>query len=173
MKNNIPLWFKVVYVLSVTVAFCAFLPNSTMGKLTVKDSVAVVNKVTYNTVPEKVVSIKVLSTFGGQLTGYGPDCKGCSGITAYGYDVSNGHIYYEDATYGSIRIVAADKKYTFGTVVRITAPNVSSEPFIAIVLDRGGGIKGTHLDLLYSSESETKVVGRQKNVTYEILRNGW
>ena len=31
---------------------------------------------------------KVLATYKGYITAYGPDCKGCSGTTASGYKVS-------------------------------------------------------------------------------------
>lgn len=174
MKNKIPLWFKVVYVLSIMVAFHFFIPTGVKGKVAVNDKVVEVNKVFYNAVPRDLISEKVISKFVGQLTGYGPDCKGCSGRTASGYDVTNGNIYFYDYLYGEIRIVAADaNKYRIGTVVRITAPNVFANPIIAIVLDTGGAIKGNKLDLLFASQADTGGIGRQKNVQYEILRNGW
>ena len=79
-----------------------------------------------------------LETFTGSLTGYGPDCYGCGGKTSTGYDLRE-NIYYEDAEYGTIRIVAADKYFPFYSIIRIS--NVPGmEPFIAIVLDRGGDV---------------------------------
>lgn len=173
MKNEIPLWFKAVYVLSIMVAFHFFLPTEVEEKVTVKDKVAEVNKVFYNSVPKDLISERVIDTFVGQLTGYGPNCSGCSGRTASGYDVSNGNIYFDDTFYGDVRIVAADKKFKLGTIVRITASNVFESPIVAIVLDRGGLIKGNKFDLLYDTENSTKSIGNQKNVTYEVLRYGW
>lgn len=116
----------------------------------------------------------VVATYTGLVTAYGPDCVGCGGSTATGYNVRNGNIYYNHPTYGTIRIVAGDKSI-LRKVVRITGLNISSEPVIAIVLDTGGDIgfnkpKGIILDLLYSSEKSPEVLnfGMQK-ATVEVL----
>lgn len=113
----------------------------------------------------------VIETYTGSLTGYGPDCRGCSGKTASGYDVRN-TITYNDEEYGEIRILAADKSIQMYSVVRVS--NVPGmEPFIAIVLDTGGNVgfgKGTLFDLLFSKESEA--MHKVNNVTFEILRKG-
>ena len=117
---------------------------------------------------------KVLATYKGYITAYGPDCKGCSGTTASGYKVSK-TIYYNDAKYGKVRILAADKKLSFGTIVRIKNLNNFQKPIIAIVLDRGGAIgfkKSVYFDLLYKSEKETSSFGKRK-ATFEILRRGY
>ena len=116
---------------------------------------------------------KVLATYTGNITAYGPDCKGCSGITASGYNVRNDNIYYNDKEYGKIRIVAMDKKIPFGTIIRIK--EISKEPIVAIVLDRGSAIgfsKKVYIDLLYESEKETLTFGKKK-ATFEILRYGF
>ena len=71
---------------------------------------------------------------------------------AHGEWVLNGKIYYEDAEYGSVRILAADRGYPFGTMVRITT---NDSIFLGIVLDRGSAIgfnKIALFDLLYPSE---------------------
>ena len=116
---------------------------------------------------------KVLATYTGNITAYGPDCKGCSGITASGYNVRNGNIYYNDKEYGKIRIVAMDKKIPFGTIIRIK--EISKEPIVAIVLDRGSAIgfsKKVYIDLLYKSEMGTLTFGKKK-ATFDILRYGF
>ena len=119
-----------------------------------------------------------LETYYGPVTAYGPDCYGCvSGATASGYNVSNGNIYYNDSTYGRIRIVAGDRSLPFGTIVKITGLNISSEPVIAIVLDRGGAIgfnKSIYFDLLFTSEKSSEVnnFGKQY-ATIEVLRRGY
>lgn len=119
---------------------------------------------------------KVLETLVANISGYGHDCYGCtSGYTASGYYIGDGTMYYEDSTYGKIRVVAADKKYQFGTIVRIS--NFMNESsFYAIVLDRGGAIgldKRIQFDLLYPKNDDAIPVGIQTNVTFEILRLGF
>lgn len=106
----------------------------------------------------------------GKMSGYGPDCIGCSGYLANGHYVGDGNIYYNDSEYGQVRIVAGDKKYKFGTIVRI------NDTMLAIVLDRGGSIgigKKFMFDLLYASESEANSNGVSYNTKFEILRNGF
>lgn len=113
----------------------------------------------------------VLRTYTGSLTGYGPDCVGCSGKTASGYNVSNTSTY-TDEEYGEVRIVAADKSIPFYTIVRIS--NVpDTDPIIAIVLDTGGAVgfgKHTLFDLLFPSEAVA--MHKVDNVNFEILRDG-
>ena len=119
----------------------------------------------------------MIETYYGKMTGYGPDCIGCSGITASGMNVLNGNIYYEDETFGNIRIVAGDKSIPFGSIIRITGVSIATEPILAIVLDRGGMIgfetwKHSYFDLLFESEQAAIPVGRQ-DATFELLRRGY
>lgn len=114
-------------------------------------------------------------SFTGQMTAYYPNCVGCTG---YVYcpprqNVTNGNIYFNDNTYGNIRILAADYAIPCGTIVKITNLTFSNDPIIGIVLDRGGAIKGNIMDFLVSETDDSNVIGRQKNVNYEILRWGW
>ena len=120
---------------------------------------------------KKTKKINEINKYRGYITAYGPDCKGCSGITASGYNVRK-TIYYHDKEYGKIRIVAADKKIPFGTIVRI---NYADKKIIAIVLDRGSAIgfnKNALFDLLYKNERESNKFGKKK-ATIEILRKGY
>lgn len=114
-------------------------------------------------------------SFTGQMTAYNPICAGCTGkvYCPPRQDVRNGNIYFEDSTYGSVRILAADYAIPCGTIVKITNVSFSSEPIIGIVLDRGGAIKGNIMDFLVTENDDMNIVGRQKNVHYEILRWGW
>lgn len=118
----------------------------------------------------------VIETLIGKLSGYGPDCYGCTtNRTASGYYVGEGNIYYQDPTFGKVRILAGDSKYPFHTIVRIKNSNVDEEPILGIVLDRGGsiGIGEKYLfDLLYKTEVEASAFGVSQNVTFEILRIG-
>ncbi len=125
-------------------------------------------------VDEVVVTEPVLETLIGNLSWYGPDCYGCSGVTASGHNVITGGIYYDDLTYGSVRIVAGDSSFPLGTIVRITNASLSNDPVFAIVLDRGGAIgldKKYMFDLLFESESSYNNV--HGSTTFEILRYGY
>lgn len=150
------------------------------------EAVHIVQK--YNNLEEDKLEVKMVSnmreakqfgslgpiSFVGQMTSYGPDCVGCSGVVACPprtYVKNN--IYYEDKEYGKIRIFAADKAIPCGSIVKIENPSFASEEVIGIVLDRGGVIKGNIMDLLVSAERGPDVVGRQYNVLYQIIRWGW
>ena len=117
---------------------------------------------------------EVLDKFTGTITGYGPDCDGCIGITASGYDVRN-TIYYNDKTYNKVRVLAADKFLPFGTIIKVS--NLKNyNDFIGIVLDRGSAISFdgfSQIDLLFESENYSYDFGRKHNVTFEILRLGY
>ncbi len=89
-----------------------------------------------------------------EATFYIASCKGCSGITASGYDVRR-TIYY-----GEYRIIAADKSIALGTKVYVELAN--GQAFKAIVLDRGGSIKGARIDVLVASYDEAIQLGRQQ-----------
>lgn len=115
-----------------------------------------------------------LYKFVGELTGYSGDCPLCSGYLACPprTNVLKSGIYYNDASYGNIRIVASSKNYPCGTILRFNVKKIAKEPVVAIVLDRGVG--GNVIDLLTdSSESAVKGVGRIKNLEFEVLREGW
>ncbi len=109
----------------------------------------------------------------GKLSRYGPDCYGCSGYVAYGKYVGDGTIYYYDNYYGNVRILAGDKSYPFGTIVRVSFEN---ESFLGIVLDRGGAIgfnRTALFDLLYPSEYLANIDGVNYNTKFEVLRIGF
>lgn len=130
----------------------------------------VVEKEVQEVVPEVVPETSQNEIIYGKMSGYGPDCVGCSGYVASGQYVGSGNFYYYDNEYGQLRIVAGDKKYKFGTVVRI------NDSMLAIVLDRGGSIgigKKFLFDLLYESEEVANKNGVSNNVKFEILRNGF
>lgn len=117
----------------------------------------------------------VLETQVGKMSGYGPNCTGCSGYLASGKYVGDGTIYYSDSMYGTVRILAGDSSYPFGTIVRIKNSRVSSE-FLGIILDRGGAIgfgKKFLFDLLYPSEQLALKDEVSYNTTFEILRFGY
>ena len=113
--------------------------------------------------------------FEGTLTGYGPDCVGCSGNLGCApyQNIKNGNIYYEDNQYGKIRILAADRSIPCGSIVKISNFRFIDGDFYGIVLDRGSAINGLTMDLLYNSEEETKKLGRSYNINFKIERWGY
>ena len=137
-----------------------------------KESFKVVNNVAEIKQYGKTYKIE----FNGTLTGYGPDCPGCGGqvYCKPNPNVTNGNIYYEDKEYGKLRILAADYSIPCGSIIKIE--NFSFIPgnaFYGIVMDRGSAIVGLTMDLLYPSEKDTVVIGRQYNIRFTIERWGW
>lgn len=114
-------------------------------------------------------------SFTGEMTAYGPDCEGCGGRVSCPprQDVRNGNIYYQDATYGQVRVLAADKRVPCGSIIEIKNVTFSSDVIYGIVLDRGGAIVGNIIDFLVVSEADSYAIGRQKNVNFTIVRWGW
>ena len=112
-------------------------------------------------------------TLVGDLTGYAYNCPLCSGKLAClgNYNITNGTTTFNDETYGNVMIVASSTNLACGTIVRFSVDKLSSEPILAIVLDRG--VRGNNLDLLsISEEYAINNIGRVK-ITYDVLRNGW
>ena len=113
-------------------------------------------------------------TFVGDLTGYAGDCALCTGYLACPprTNVLKEGIYFDDKTYGTIRIAASSRKYPCGTIIEFDVGKLSSEPMVAIILDRGVG--GNDIDLLTENEDfARKSVGRVKNLEFRVLREGW
>lgn len=114
----------------------------------------------------------VINTYVGNLTSYGADCYGCSGYTSSGHNL-NVSIYYDDSEYGTIRILAADPSFAMYSIFRVNVPG--RDPFIGIVLDRGGNVgfgRGTLFDLAFKNESDPNLLPLTHNVTFELLRSG-
>lgn len=124
--------------------------------------------------------------FSGRLTGYGPDCPGCSSVgnvacfteNKKNHSLITDGIYYEDDEYGRVRILAASTYFSCGTIVEVKRGDYS---FTAVVLDRGydmaqawkNGI--VWMDLAYDSQasaaSDGKLLGY--NYTFKVKRWGW
>lgn len=111
--------------------------------------------------------------FIGTITGYGPDCLGCSGIVACypNQNVLNNNIYFNDLTYGQIRILAADPSIPCGSIIKVS--NYDNQEFIGIVLDRGRDIRGLTMDLLFESEYSKSYLGRRYDINFKIERWGY
>ena len=126
-----------------------------------------------NVAPANIVT-DVLETQVGTMSAYGLDCAGCSGGVGASYDAGSNNVRYYDPNYGECRIIAADPKYPYGTIIRVVNSNIGT--FNAIVLDRGGDIgigRRFMADLLFHTEAEASGFGLSRNVTFEVLRYGY
>lgn len=85
-------------------------------------------------------------------TAYGPDCAGCSGVSATGMDLSDGP-----------KVIAVDPSVIpLGSKVWVEGYGE------AIAGDTGGDIQGNRIDVLYPTESEASKWGR-KSVEVKVL----
>ena len=114
--------------------------------------------------------ITVGSIFTGSMSGYGSDI---GTTTASGHNIEKS-IYYDDSTYGQVRILASGKQIPFGSIIKVSNSNAGS--FTGIVLDRGKNIGFGNIydfDLLFETSKEAKNYGVSHNATFEILRVGY
>lgn len=125
--------------------------------------------------------------YSGKLTGYGPDCPGCSKVgnvacrtkAGTNHSLTYDGLYYNDEAYGSVRILAADNgAFPCGTIVKVNNGNL--EEFIGIVLDSGSAMRGAWregvvwMDLAFSSQAEALTGGAtSNNTTFNVQRWGW
>lgn len=123
----------------------------------------------------------------GKLTGYGPDCPGCSIVgnvsckTKEGtnHSLINDGIYYNDYLYGKVRILAADNSaFPCGTIVKVD--NGTLEEFYGIVLDSGSSMRNAWttgtvwMDLAFSSQADaSKGRATSSNTKFNVQRWGW
>lgn len=139
---------------------------------------------------EKKRKEKEARTFYPYTTTYGVDCYGCGGEdgrggTAHGVtlDANLGVLvngaWQPGIQYGPYYIIAADPGIPMCSIVKIENHGLSGagitpdKPYYAIVLDRGGAIYGSHIDLYTgweNSSAVTKVANTQ--AVAEILRYG-
>lgn len=135
------------------------------------------SSVLYETFEEAVLKAQSGSSasFIGKLTGYGPDCKGCGGFSACEpkQNFKNGNIYYDDSTFGKVRIVAADRSLPCGSIIRLNNIDIYDSPIVAVVMDRGNSVKGRQLDLLFETEKDMQGMHTQDGIQFDILRMGF
>jgi 3D (Asp-Asp-Asp) domain-containing protein len=96
-------------------------------------------------------------------TAYTSKCVGCSGYTFSEHNVKN-TVYF-----GNYRIVATDLNVI--PLYSLLKVETRDDVFYAIVLDKGGAIKGYKMDLLVKTYDDAIEFGRQK-VKVTILREG-
>lgn len=146
------------------------------------------NIIVKNMVSEIVeVGTAPLNQYVGRLTGYGPDCPGCSTVGNVAcktrentkHSLINDGYTYVDSQFGEVRILAAaQEKFPCGTIMEVN--NGRDEPFIGIVLDTGGSMRQAWakneiwLDLAFSSQAEAAQAGvTSRNTTFNVKRYGW
>ncbi|MCI5983979.1 MAG: G5 domain-containing protein [Firmicutes bacterium] len=149
--------------------------NLTTGEVTVFESVT--EEVTIGTGPK--------AEYAGMLTGYGPDCVGCTGLLycpdsdgKYHYltnDIES--TYFYDKEYGKVRILASDPTlFPCGTIIHIVNNDLD---IYGVCLDTGIAMRNAWrnygsvlIDLAFTSESVTNVV-TNRNTNFTVLRWGW
>ncbi len=125
----------------------------------------------------------------GIMTGYGPDCKTCSGrgyvacrtVDKKSFNLIKDGIYYNDETFGEVRVLAAAlSKFPCGTIVKVENSRIGN--FTGIVLDTGYDMRKHysegiyHFDVAYSTEKDEKVpktTDMSGKVVYSVQRWGW
>lgn len=147
------------------------------------------NYKTLSTVKNEVIEIGTgkAGEYTGTLTGYGPDCPGCSLVgnvsclTHEGtkHSLINDGVYYNDYEYGISRIIAADNSaFPCGTIINIENSNM--EKFTAIVLDTGYTMRNAWrngvvwIDVAFPTEKEAGFgLPTNTNTNFSVQRWGW
>lgn len=129
--------------------------------------------VMYNSFEEAVSNSRYFPTsFVGKLVHYGADCPSCGGrLGCNGQNAKNGNIYYNDAEYGKVRIVAMSSTIPCGSMIKINVDAYDPDGMYAIVLDRG--VSGPMVDLLKESSKAKSPVRTVNGVTFDIVRYGY
>lgn len=123
-----------------------------------------------------------------RITRYGADCYGCNigsdgkGGTSAGIGVGVDSVRQKDGTwkpgitYEGYYIIATSASIPLCTIVEISDHTVSGMgitpgvPFKAIVLDRGGAIQGSKIDLFVGTEHNMPVTqGRRQDAEVKII----
>ena len=136
---------------------------------------------------EMLIGTGATASYEGRLTGYGPDCLGCSteGYVACrtrdrsNFSLIHDGITYEDVYFGELRILAADHRlFPCGTILELS--NTRFGTFSGIVLDTGYEMRKYYdeekvlIDLAYTSGSDENVRLTTKNdVMFTVKRWGW
>lgn len=147
------------------------------------DNTQIVLKEVVNEIVE--VGTGAQGMFQGRLTGYGPDCPGCSSVgnvscrtkEGLNHSLINNGITYTDQEYGEVRILAAaTSAFPCGTIIAVD--NGILTPFYAIVLDSGYDMRNAWqngnvwFDLAFESQASVTNVSN-KTALFNVQRWGW
>lgn len=145
--------------------------------------------------PKEVVTTDVAASgdeFYVRTTMYGVDCYGCNvredgtGNTATGVQLNpswgvmqSDGTWVEGLTYDGYYVIAADGSIPFYSIVEISNHGLSGmgispdQPLKCIVLDRGGGVNGNHIDLYIGSEANVGAISYNgSQAVAKVLRYG-
>jgi 3D (Asp-Asp-Asp) domain-containing protein len=104
--------------------------------------------------PETLVSTSTAHVVWMEVTAYCP-CSKCCGAGAHGVTASG-----RDVRYNGGAFVAADTRaYPFGT--RLSVPGYHDGQTVEVI-DRGGAIKGAHLDVFFPTHEQALQWGRRR-----------
>lgn len=149
--------------------------NLTTGEVTVFESIS----------EEVVIGTGPKADYTGRLTGYGPDCTGCTGLLycpdsdgVYHYltnDINS--TYFEDKEYGKVRILASDPTlFPCGTIIHVVNDDLD---IYGVCLDTGIAMRNAWrnygnvlIDLAFTSES-LSMGATNNNTSFTVLRWGW
>ena len=147
------------------------------------------NYLTLNEAQNEVIEVGTGKTgeYTGRLTGYGSDCAGCSTVgnvsclTREGtkHSLINDGMYYNDSTYGEVRIIAAaTSAFPCGTIMNIENDNIGK--VTAVVLDTGGSMRNAWangkmwIDLAFVTQAEARSsMATNDNTKFSVQRWGW
>lgn len=150
-----------------------------------KDDAGKVIKVLKEKVDEVIeIGTGKYGEYSGTLTLYGPDCDTCDGlgyvacpVAGKSYSLKNDGMYYEDAVYGKVRILAAAlTEFPCGTIIEINNSDMTST--VGIVLDTGAALVNAYnkgnilIDLAHSTENDLPH-GTNFNTKFTVKRWGW
>lgn len=149
--------------------------NITTGEVTVFESIS----------EEVVIGTGPKADYTGRLTGYGPDCTGCTGLLYCPDSDGNYHYltndinstYFEDKEYGKVRILASDPTlFPCGTIIHVVNDNLD---IYGVCLDTGIAMRNAWrnygnvlIDLAFTNES-LSMVATNNNTSFTVLRWGW
>ena len=149
--------------------------NLTTGEVQVFESIT--EQVVIGTGPE--------ADYTGKLTGYGPDCSGCTGLLYCPDSDENYHYltndvestFFNDKEYGKIHILASDPTlFPCGTIIHVVNDNMD---IIGVCMDTGIAMRNAWrlygnvlIDLAFTGESITAHV-TNNNTKFTVLRWGW
>lgn len=160
-----------------------------------KDGIVYYNESGEAIILEEVVDEEVIIGTGkngeytGVMTGYGPDCKTCSGRgyvscrteDKKSFNLINDGIYYNDDEYGEVRVLAAAlSEFPCGTIIEVKNSNLGD--FTGVVMDTGYTMREQlksgiyHFDVAYETEKNEeikKATDMSGDVIYSVQRWGW
>ena len=168
-------------IIRTLVVFCSifFVGTSSYTKEAKVENDSINKTVNLSTMAMKIVEVEqsklytAVDSYTGDLTGYAYNCPLCGGTLGClsSYNIKNGTTTYPDQSYGTVKIVASSENLACGSIIRFNSSRISSEPVVAIVLDRG--VTGNSIDLSSPSEYYALSYIGRSSIYYEVLRSGW